>query len=520
MNQSRKVTIFTRAYKTEAYLEQCISSVLAQTYDNFEYILFDNGSPDRCGEIIDRYAAVDKRIIPVHFAENQSTRKQDILKYATGYYYTVIDSDDWWEKDYLKRLIDFLENNNLDLAVTGTVNYFQENCTEKIMRELENSVVMSKQEFAQYYPVFWTFLSTVWGNIMKMSLYEVSDIEWVQNLHIPYGTDTLSMLKYLEHCERIGIDNSAMYHYRIHQKSMSYQYNPRRFDGNVVLTEAMRKFLEQHDTFDPLKQEWLKKVLLNSIDDTLHTLSEAEICVQDKVTECIRILQHPQTVQALTVDCDERMAVFHQLCAIVSEAAGVITRSSEEEQIRTILRYVSPDCADGFALEYRDLYIAEASFWTILMQNDRDGARTKVLEWITRDKYTHSFDLGKLLNHLIPEGFLLKNEQDTQFFKTYAESCRLIFENSLDSALEEMTGTLLENGKLYAEERFLKLYLSIAALQNQIPAFLYGNIRLAYFYFDEKRFDDCCSLLDGLEEMGAGEHEDVLQLRQALEKVS
>ena len=52
----KKISIIVPVYKVESYLSRCIDSILAQTYQNFELILVDDGSPDRCGEICDNYA--------------------------------------------------------------------------------------------------------------------------------------------------------------------------------------------------------------------------------------------------------------------------------------------------------------------------------------------------------------------------------------------------------------------------------------------------------------------------------
>ena len=93
----------------------------------------------------------------------------------------------------------------------------------------------------------------------------------------------------------------------------------------------------------------------------------------------------------------------------------------------------------------------------------------------------------------------------------------LILGENYSEALEQMTGVLLERERVYGEEVFLTAYLSVAALENEIPAFLYGKIRLAAFYLDEGKKDACKMILDELSEMGAGEHEDVLFLRAEME---
>ena len=114
-----KITIYTQAYNTKSYLDQCVSSVLSQTYTDFEYLLLDNGCTDGSSEILEQYAKRDQRIHLIKFEKNQRGQRLTLTnQYATGEYYAVLDSDDWWELDYLERLIGFLECNSLDLAVT------------------------------------------------------------------------------------------------------------------------------------------------------------------------------------------------------------------------------------------------------------------------------------------------------------------------------------------------------------------------------------------------------------------
>ena len=66
MNEKPLITVVVPIYNVEVYLEQCIRSVLAQTYENFELLLVDDGSKDKSGEIVDRLAQTDRRIVPFH----------------------------------------------------------------------------------------------------------------------------------------------------------------------------------------------------------------------------------------------------------------------------------------------------------------------------------------------------------------------------------------------------------------------------------------------------------------------
>lgn len=89
-------SIIVPIYKVEKYLEICIDSIIGQSFCDFELILVDDGSPDTCGEICDRYSSSDTRVKVVH-KENGglSSARNAGLDIATGKYVIFIDSDDF-----------------------------------------------------------------------------------------------------------------------------------------------------------------------------------------------------------------------------------------------------------------------------------------------------------------------------------------------------------------------------------------------------------------------------------------
>ena len=148
-------------------------------------------------------------------------------------------------------------------------------------------------------------------------------------------------------------------------------------------------------------------------------------------------------------------------------------------------------------------------------QLDYDKMMLGLLDIAVSGKYTLS-DAFKVLTRDKP---LLQSINSLEFICRYRELYWMLWcEDNM--VLDAMTGILLEKEELHSEEIFLSIYLSLAALENEIPAFLYGNIRLAGFYLREQRYEECRSILDDLTEMGAGEHEDVLLLREKIERLS
>ena len=90
-----KVSIIVPCYKVELYLPTCIESVQSQSYSDWELVLVDDGSPDRCGEICDKYAKTDERIKVIHKSNGGlSDARNAGLKVMTGDFVAFLDSDD------------------------------------------------------------------------------------------------------------------------------------------------------------------------------------------------------------------------------------------------------------------------------------------------------------------------------------------------------------------------------------------------------------------------------------------
>ena len=104
------ITIIVPVYNVQNYLEACIDSILAQTYQALEIILVDDGSTDSSPAICDRYAQKDSRVRVIH-KENggAASAKNEALKVATGKYLTFVDSDDWIEPDAMAYMQELLE---------------------------------------------------------------------------------------------------------------------------------------------------------------------------------------------------------------------------------------------------------------------------------------------------------------------------------------------------------------------------------------------------------------------------
>ena len=135
-----ELSIIVPVYKVEKYLPKCLDSILAQTFTDFELILIDDGSPDRCGDICDEYAAKDDRLIVIH-QENKgvSAARNAGLDIARGEYIGFVDSDDWIEPEMYETMLATAKESEAEIVACGA-NHSDETETilfQELLEDLE-----------------------------------------------------------------------------------------------------------------------------------------------------------------------------------------------------------------------------------------------------------------------------------------------------------------------------------------------------------------------------------------------
>lgn len=132
-----EISVIVPVYKAEQYLERCVKSILEQTYQNFELILVDDGSPDGSPILCDKWAEKDSRVHVIH-KENggASSARNAGLKTAKGNWIAFADSDDWLDRTALKTLYDLANQYNVPMAIGGM----------RVVQEYTDAQTVAKQE--------------------------------------------------------------------------------------------------------------------------------------------------------------------------------------------------------------------------------------------------------------------------------------------------------------------------------------------------------------------------------------
>ena len=106
-----KVSVIVTVYNVEKYLDECVNSIINQSYSNLEIILVDDGSSDTSGQKCDTYKAVDNRIKVIHKKNGGLSDARNVgIEIATGEYISFIDSDDYVSEIFIESLVNKVNN--------------------------------------------------------------------------------------------------------------------------------------------------------------------------------------------------------------------------------------------------------------------------------------------------------------------------------------------------------------------------------------------------------------------------
>ena len=232
------ISVIVPVYKVEQYLDECVASIVAQTYPNLEIILVDDGSPDRCPEMCDVWAQKDKRIKVIHkFNGGLSDARNAGLELASGEYIAFVDSDDWISPDMYMTMHKAMREANADICSCGIVEAYPEYQQSRNLPEL----VGDSEEILQL-----LYADTLYPVMAWNKLYHSE--HW-KNLRFPTGKiceDAFTTYQLVDKAEKIVQINTPLYFYRIRENSiMTSAFSRKRMDEE----EAWRcnyEFVAEH----------------------------------------------------------------------------------------------------------------------------------------------------------------------------------------------------------------------------------------------------------------------------------
>lgn len=259
------ISVIIPVYNVEAYLRQCIDSVLAQTFRDFELLLIDDGSTDGSGAICDSYAAIDPRVRVFH-KENggvSSARNRGIDN-AKGEWITFVDSDDYIQKEYLYNFILNIDE-DLDLIIQG-IRRFGE-LDNRIVYSYKENLAINIKDFLNAYNIHPNIAGPV-SKFYKKRIIKNNKIEFVD--YLKYGEDTIFNLDYISHTKYVKLITGTFYNYRDNSKGLSKK--SLNYKDELQLYKMIKDRLLRLGTNNLRHYSFIANRVLHSIFDDANTL--------------------------------------------------------------------------------------------------------------------------------------------------------------------------------------------------------------------------------------------------------
>ena len=268
------ISVIVPVYNASKYINDCIDSILNQTYKDFELILINDGSSDNSLNIIEKYKEQDNRI-KVFSQENKGvsyTRNRGI-DIAKGNYLMFIDSDDWIEINALEKMLEIIEKYNADVARCNYfVNYENKEIIGNDFFEKEEIVYNKKLLREKIIPALlcnkmksFSCLYLIKTNVMKNSIY--------YNEKICMLEDQIVCLKILAKINKCVFTEEPLYHYRVNPYSatVNHEYIKRNIQSILMVNSIIINFLDE-EHFNKQDVRLLCVSHLNVITNELYKL--------------------------------------------------------------------------------------------------------------------------------------------------------------------------------------------------------------------------------------------------------
>lgn len=229
-----EITLIVPVYKVELYLRECLDSIKVQTYDDWECILVDDGSPDSCGKICDEYAAGDSRFRVIHRDNGGLAAARNTgLAEAKGRYISFVDSDDYVYPDFLKVMHSLIVENDADVVQVGTELLFTSFSRRKSY--VGSTVCINREGVARELMLDIMVQSHVWNKLFRR---EVIDTPFPEGKAFE---DVYAMTEWAKNIHNMVLSPEILYVYRQRKGSIVYsKYVDNRLDYLKMITHRAK----------------------------------------------------------------------------------------------------------------------------------------------------------------------------------------------------------------------------------------------------------------------------------------
>ena len=277
-------SVIVPVYNVENYLRECIDSILAQTYTNFELVLIDDGSTDTSGTICDAYASRDPRITVIH-KENGGliSARRAGLQIATGRYICFVDADDMISRDLLKKTYDVISKLSSDIITFKWMNIDSSGKSfEEETPVFEEGEIGKEAYFKKLLSS--ASLNSLCKKICRRTLFD-ADNDYSCFYSIRNGEDLLQTIPLVYHARSFYYLAQPLYLYRSNPDSITHRYREDEYKVLNTVRPALFQCMIDLGYDSPENKTLFFGFYLNSIWKKLYSYCTSSAFERERLDE-------------------------------------------------------------------------------------------------------------------------------------------------------------------------------------------------------------------------------------------
>lgn len=218
MDGRQIVSVIVPVYGVERYLDRCIKSIVEQDYKQLDIVVVDDGSPDRCPQLCDEWAARDSRIRVVHKKNGGLASARNAgLDIIVGDLVTFVDSDDYVEPNYISELLSWHEQSGSDVVMCSCLHDLEDGSVVADTRSTPKGIMDSEEAMIQFL-YHLSLAGPVWGKMFDVRLFKGDHgIRFHEGLN---SEDYYVLTQVFLRMNSIFVRMEPLYHYSIRQGSI------------------------------------------------------------------------------------------------------------------------------------------------------------------------------------------------------------------------------------------------------------------------------------------------------------
>lgn len=239
MEYKYKVSVIVPIYNVEKYIRRAVDSLIAQTLKEIEIILVDDGSPDNCGTIIDKYTSQHENIVALH-KENGglSDARNAGMTVAHGEYIGFVDPDDYIEPDMFEALYQTIKRTQTDMCLCGYIEEFTSDY--KLDRDIELPEIGTSEDLTKSF-IFGGFGAYAWNKLYKRVVIEKHHLQYP--VGIALVEDCAFLCEYLKYIKSYSVISRCLYHYIRNDSSICARYHDQQFEYYRYGNESKKRLI-------------------------------------------------------------------------------------------------------------------------------------------------------------------------------------------------------------------------------------------------------------------------------------